>query len=73
MPAKITDKDRETIVEKLATSEDRERPKDLEDKLFLEFLKYSRPESGKEKMKRDQLIHSTSEKALYCIPCVLFH
>ena len=65
--------DRETIVRKLATrDEDLEMPQDSDGNPFPEYLQYTKAANGREKVKRDWVIHSKSTNALYCIPCVLF-
>ncbi len=71
-PTKLSDKDRATIVTKLAQREEREMPHDSEGKPFPDYLKRSKAANGREKMKRDWLIYSESTDALVCIPCVLF-
>ena len=73
-PEKITDKDRSTIVRKLATTrdEDLQMPQDSVGKPFPDYLRHTRSANGREKVKRDWLTHSKSTNALYCIPCVLF-
>lgn len=68
-PTKLSDKDRTTIVSKLAQ---REMSNDSQGKPFPDYLKYSKAANGREKMKRDWLIYSESADALFCIPCVLF-
>ncbi len=49
-PTKLSDKDRATIVTKLAQREEREMPHDSEGKPFPDYLKHSKAANGREKM-----------------------
>lgn len=71
-PARPTDNGRASIVRKIAVREDEEMPNDGEGKPFPDYLKYSKAPNGREKVKRDWLVHSKCLNALFCIPHVLF-
>ncbi len=70
-PTKLSDKNRATIVTKLALREEREMPHDSQGKPFPDYLKYSKAANGRDNVKRDWLIYSESTDALFCV-CVLF-
>ncbi|XDV16533.1 hypothetical protein PO909_016205, partial [Leuciscus waleckii] len=46
--------------------------KDKDGKAFPSYLQYVKSANGREKIRRDWLIHSDSANALFCIPCLLF-
>ena len=75
-PEGLTKQQREIIVCALASKDAEESnklpPTDMEGKPFPMYLQFAKSANGREKIKRDWLIHSETAKAFYCIPCLQF-
>ena len=74
-PEKLTAQQRDTLVCRLASQSGdltKVAPKDKDGKAFPSYLQYVKSANGREKIRRDWLIHSDSANALFCIPCLLF-
>ncbi len=73
---KMTDSDEVNmacVMSKSAVDRDaKEMSKDAEGRAFSSYLTYSKSPCGREKTERDWIIYSSSKKALFCLPCLLF-
>uniref|UniRef100_A0A3B4ZP78 DUF4371 domain-containing protein n=1 Tax=Stegastes partitus TaxID=144197 RepID=A0A3B4ZP78_9TELE len=76
-PANLTDSDRVHLVRVMAkrkpfSERAKELPADAEGREFPNYVTYSTCHNGREKIERDWIIYSSSKKALFCLPCLLF-
>lgn len=74
---KITDSMRVEIISEMANRAPlaeitKELPSNVEGREFTRYLTYSTSRNGREKTDRNWVIYSSSRKALYCLPCLLF-
>ena len=73
----MTDSDRVNLVRVMAkrtsfSERAKKLPADAEGREFPNYLTYSTSHNGREKIDRDWIVYSSSKKALFCLPCLLF-